>query len=119
MADTPLASAIGAPRASLPAGLTRQLADDLGTSTYFAKSAVANESLLPIRTANLPEHAMSINMELRVLIGDGPLPGNVAAQSGRRMEPGTLRFAGGSRSTPPLGCSPVPTVRRVSARLPE
>jgi phosphatidylserine/phosphatidylglycerophosphate/cardiolipin synthase-like enzyme len=59
--------------------------------SLHAKCAVADEELLFISSANLTEYAMSLNMELGVLVRGGPLPGMVAAQFGRLMESGVLR----------------------------
>jgi phosphatidylserine/phosphatidylglycerophosphate/cardiolipin synthase-like enzyme len=55
-----------------------------------AKCAVADNRLLFISSANLTEHAMSINMELGVLIQGGPLPGDVARQFAELIARGIL-----------------------------
>lgn len=45
--------------------------------SLHVKCAVADEQLLFISSANLTEYALSLNMELGVLIEGGPLPGEV------------------------------------------
>lgn len=46
----------------------------------------ADEELLFISSANLTEYALTLNMELGVLIKGGPLPGDVAAHFNRLIE---------------------------------
>jgi phosphatidylserine/phosphatidylglycerophosphate/cardiolipin synthase-like enzyme len=58
--------------------------------SLHVKCAVADEQMLFISSANLTEHAMSLNMELGILIQRGPLPGTVAAHFKRLMEAGVL-----------------------------
>ena len=55
------------------------------------KCAVADESLLFLSSANLTKHAMTLNMELGILLRGGPLPGRTAAQFGELIERGILR----------------------------
>jgi phosphatidylserine/phosphatidylglycerophosphate/cardiolipin synthase-like enzyme len=59
--------------------------------SLHVKCAVADERLLFVSSANLTEHAMSLNMELGVLIKGSSLPGTVAAHFERLMEVGVLR----------------------------
>jgi phosphatidylserine/phosphatidylglycerophosphate/cardiolipin synthase-like enzyme len=58
--------------------------------SLHVKCAVADEQLLFISSANLTEYALTLNMELGVLIQGGPLPGNVAAHFNRLIEDGVL-----------------------------
>jgi phosphatidylserine/phosphatidylglycerophosphate/cardiolipin synthase-like enzyme len=62
--------------------------------SLHAKCAVADEWMLFISSANLTDYAMSLNMELGVLVRGGPLPGMVAGQFGRLIESGVLREVG-------------------------
>ena len=55
------------------------------------KCAVADDSLLFISSANLTGYALSLNMELGVLIRDGILPRNVSEHFRRLIEDGVLR----------------------------
>lgn len=45
-----------------------------------------DEALLFISSANLTEYALTLNMELSVLINGGPLPGEVTAHFKRLIE---------------------------------
>ncbi|MBP8106522.1 MAG: DISARM system phospholipase D-like protein DrmC [Caldilineaceae bacterium] len=56
-----------------------------------AKCAVADRHLLFISSANLTGYALTINMELGVLIRGGPLPGDVMTHYERLIEQGVLR----------------------------
>ena len=60
--------------------------DDGKYGSLHVKCAVADEQLLFISSANLTEYALTLNMELGVLIQGGPLPGNVAAHFNRLIE---------------------------------
>jgi phosphatidylserine/phosphatidylglycerophosphate/cardiolipin synthase-like enzyme len=61
------------------------------TGVLHAKCAVADRTHLFVSSANLTEHALSINLELGVLVQGGPLPGKVADQFGRLIDAGVLR----------------------------
>ena len=54
--------------------------------SFHVKCAVADDSLLFISSANLTGHALSLNMELGVLIRGGVLPGNVSEHFRRLVE---------------------------------
>ena len=56
-----------------------------------AKVAVADSKVLFLSSANLTEYAMTLNIELGVLIRGGPLPRRVVAQFDRLVERGVLR----------------------------
>jgi len=58
--------------------------------SLHVKCAVADDSLLFISSANLTGHALSLNMELGVLIRGGILPGNVSEHFKRLIEDGVL-----------------------------
>ncbi len=74
------------------------------TGVLHAICAVADEGLLFVSSANLTEHALSLNMDLGVLIRGGPLPGRVAAQFGELVERGVLRrVMGGSGNARSVG----------------
>jgi len=55
-----------------------------------AKCAVADGKLLFVSSANLTEYALTLNMELGVLVRGGALPGRVEAHLARLIEEGTL-----------------------------
>ncbi len=59
--------------------------------SLHAKVAVADEQTLLISSANLTEYAMTLNMELGLLIHGGPLPGQVAAHLARLVELGVFQ----------------------------
>ena len=59
--------------------------------SLHAKVAVADGSALLISSANLTEYAMTLNMEMGVLIRGGELPGKVDAHFAKLIEQGTLR----------------------------
>lgn len=63
--------------------------------SLHAKLAVADRSQLFISSANLTAYALSINMELGVLIQGGPLPGRVADQLTALIRAGVLQVADG------------------------
>ncbi|MCB0123367.1 MAG: DISARM system phospholipase D-like protein DrmC [Caldilineaceae bacterium] len=65
----------------------RRLQDTQGHyGALHAKCAVADSQLLFLSSANLTEHALSLNMELGVLIRGGLLPRNVALQFTQMIE---------------------------------
>lgn len=68
----------------------RPQTDDGKYGSLHVKCAVADEALLFISSANLTEYALTLNMELGVLIRGGPLPGDVAAHFNRLIEDGVL-----------------------------
>ena len=55
-----------------------------------AKCAVADDQLLFVTSANLTEYALNQNIELGILVRQGPLPQSVAAQFSRLIETGIL-----------------------------
>lgn len=59
--------------------------------SLHVKSAVADDNLLFISSANLTEYALSLNMELGVLIKGGVLPRNVSEHFRRLIEDGILK----------------------------
>jgi len=63
--------------------------DNLGA--LHAKCAVADRDLLFISSANLTGYALTINMELGVMIQGGALPGDVVTQYARLIEHGVLQ----------------------------
>ncbi|MCB9102307.1 MAG: phospholipase [Anaerolineales bacterium] len=68
----------------------RPQTDDGKYGSFHVKCAVADEELLFISSANLTEYALTLNMELGVLIKGGPQPRNVTAHFSRLMEDGVL-----------------------------
>lgn len=56
-----------------------------------AKCAVADRQLLFVSSANLTGYALTINMELGVMIKGGPLPDDVATHYARLIEHGVLQ----------------------------
>lgn len=54
------------------------------------KCAVADQTLLFVSSANLTSHALDINMELGILVRNGPLPGQVVRHFQRLIEHGVL-----------------------------
>jgi phosphatidylserine/phosphatidylglycerophosphate/cardiolipin synthase-like enzyme len=66
----------------------RDLTGTLGA--LHAKCAVADRKLLFISSANLTGHALTINMELGVMINGGRLPSDVTTQYMRLIENGIL-----------------------------
>ena len=72
--------------------LSQRQRDDHGHyGTLHVKCAVADDKLLFISSANLTGHALSLNMELGVLIRGGTLPRNVSEHFGRFIEDGVLK----------------------------
>ncbi|MBX0330821.1 DISARM system phospholipase D-like protein DrmC [Oscillochloris sp. ZM17-4] len=70
----------------------RRPTDESGhTGTLHAKCAVADRRTLFLSSANLTDYALSLNMELGVLISGGPEPATVAAQFERMIAEGTLQ----------------------------
>ena len=66
--------------------------DPLGRSgSLHAKCAVADDDLLFITSANLTEFALSLNMELGILVRGGELPGKVRLHFERLIGAGALR----------------------------
>jgi phosphatidylserine/phosphatidylglycerophosphate/cardiolipin synthase-like enzyme len=61
--------------------------------SLHAKVAVADGEMLLLSSANLTEYAMTLNMELGVLIHGGPLPKQVAAHLEQLVEVGVFREA--------------------------
>jgi phosphatidylserine/phosphatidylglycerophosphate/cardiolipin synthase-like enzyme len=61
------------------------------SGVLHAKCAVADHQHLFLSSANLTDNAMSLNMELGVLISGGPIPGTVAAQFDGMIASGILR----------------------------
>jgi phosphatidylserine/phosphatidylglycerophosphate/cardiolipin synthase-like enzyme len=59
--------------------------------SLHAKVAIADGGVMLISSANLTEYAMTLNMELGVLIHGGPAPERVAEHLGRLVELGTFR----------------------------
>ncbi len=59
--------------------------------SLHAKVAIADGRVMLISSANLTEYAMTLNMELGVLINGGPSPEKVAEHLGRLVEMGTFR----------------------------
>ncbi|MFN2136855.1 MAG: DISARM system phospholipase D-like protein DrmC [Candidatus Promineifilaceae bacterium] len=57
----------------------RETTPDGRVGMLHAKIALADGRLMLISSANLTEHAMTLNMEMGVLIRGGPLPAQVAA----------------------------------------
>ena len=56
-----------------------------------ARVAIADGRVMLISSANLTEYALTLNMELGVLIHGGPAPGRVAEHLARLVELGTFR----------------------------
>jgi phosphatidylserine/phosphatidylglycerophosphate/cardiolipin synthase-like enzyme len=72
-----------------PAG--QRLTDGNGKpGVMHVKAAVADGHLLFLSSANLTEHAFTVNMELGVLVRSGDLPGQVESQIDRLIENGVL-----------------------------
>jgi phosphatidylserine/phosphatidylglycerophosphate/cardiolipin synthase-like enzyme len=59
--------------------------------SLHAKVAVADSTTLLISSANLTEYAMTLNMEMGVLVQGGDLPAQVEQHFERLMESGVLR----------------------------
>lgn len=63
------------------------------TGVLHAKCAVADDRLLFVSSANLTDHALTLNIELGTLIYGGSEPGIVSAQFERLVEAGVLARA--------------------------
>jgi phosphatidylserine/phosphatidylglycerophosphate/cardiolipin synthase-like enzyme len=75
-----------------PAG--QRLTDGNGKpGVMHVKAAVADGNLLFLSSANLTEHAFTVNMELGVLFRGGELPGQVERHIDRLIENGVLASA--------------------------
>lgn len=72
---------------------------DRSRGSLHAKCALADDRLLLVSSANLTEHAMSLNMELGLLVDGGEVPSRVGAHLRGLMEEGVLRTA---RSAGPI-----------------
>ncbi len=68
----------------------RQLAPSGHKGAMHAKCAVADEHMLLVSSANLTEHALNINMEMGLLVRQGPAPRAVARHFEALMRGGTL-----------------------------
>jgi phosphatidylserine/phosphatidylglycerophosphate/cardiolipin synthase-like enzyme len=69
----------------------RRQSDDAGNrGVLHVKTAVADARLLFLSSANLTEHAFTLNMELGLLLSGGPLPGQVEAQFDELIRQGVL-----------------------------
>lgn len=68
----------------------RPQTEDGKYGSLHVKCAVADQELLFISSANLTEYALTLNMELGVLIKGGSLPGDVSAHFNRLIEEGVL-----------------------------
>ena len=65
--------------------------DDKGRhGSLHAKCAVADDAVLFVSSANLTAYALSLNMELGVLITGGDAPAQVEAHFGQMIESGIL-----------------------------
>ncbi|MBK8129604.1 MAG: hypothetical protein IPK53_12135 [bacterium] len=67
---------------------TRDSADRYGS--LHAKCAVADNSVALVSSANLTEYAMSLNMELGIVIRGGDVPRNICTHFRRLMDDGHL-----------------------------
>jgi len=79
------------PRAQRPVGPNGK------PGSLHAKLAVADHGQLFISSANLTAYALSINMELGVLIQGGPLPSRVADQFAALIREGALQVVEGAQ----------------------
>ena len=68
----------------------RPLSADGRHGSLHAKVAIADGRVMLISSANLTEYAMTLNMELGVMINGGPSPERVAEHLGRLVEMGTF-----------------------------
>jgi phosphatidylserine/phosphatidylglycerophosphate/cardiolipin synthase-like enzyme len=64
-------------------------ADRVGA--LHAKVALADARTLLISSANLTQHAMTLNMEMGLIVRGGPLPAQVAAHLARLVDQGVFR----------------------------
>jgi len=69
----------------------RPRSEDGRHGSLHAKVAIADGRVMLVSSANLTEYALTLNMELGVLIHGGPAPGRVAEHLGRLVELGTFR----------------------------
>lgn len=69
----------------------RAISPDGHHGSLHAKVAVADSGSLLISSANLTEYAMSLNMEMGILIRGGELPAQVEAHFGQLAQQGVLR----------------------------
>lgn len=69
----------------------RPRAADGRHGSLHAKVAVADGRVMLVSSANLTEYALTLNMELGVLIRGGPAAGRVAEHLARLVEQGTFR----------------------------
>lgn len=69
----------------------RPRTEDGRHGSLHAKVAVADGRVMLVSSANLTEYALTLNMELGVLIHGGPAPGRVAEHLTRLVEQGTFR----------------------------
>ena len=84
--------------------------DDKGRhGSLHAKCAVADDAVLFISSANLTAYALSLNMELGVLVRGGGSPGRVAHHFTRLIEHGVIQSVG-------RGDHPVTHARRPSKK---
>ena len=60
--------------------------------SLHAKVAVADGQAMLISSANLTEYAMTLNMELGLLIKGGPLPAQVQTHLNRLVEKGVFQL---------------------------
>ena len=61
-----------------------------GSGAFHAKFALADDRVLFMTSANLTEYAMTLNMEMGVLIRGGELPAKVEAHFAKLIEQGIL-----------------------------
>jgi phosphatidylserine/phosphatidylglycerophosphate/cardiolipin synthase-like enzyme len=64
--------------------------DASNRGVLHVKCAAADGARLFVSSANLPEHAFTLNMELGLLVTGGPLPGQAEAQFDRLIATGVL-----------------------------
>ncbi len=69
----------------------RPLSKDGRHGSLHAKAAVADGQVMLLSSANLTEYAMSLNVELGMLVNGGPLPRKVMEHLVRLVEQGTFR----------------------------
>lgn len=72
----------------------RPRAADGRHGSLHAKVAIADGRVMLVSSANLTEYAMTLNMELGVMVNGGPVPERVAEHLGRLVELGTFRKVG-------------------------
>lgn len=69
----------------------RSRSEDGRHGSLHAKVAIADGQVMLVSSANLTEYALTLNMELGVMIHGGPAPGRVAEHLARLVEQGTFR----------------------------